>query len=94
MTEVFAPLLLECVLCSCNDFQQLVKKYDFMGNEKIDIIQSFTYLGTQITSTENLTLALEQRRFTLWLAWALSRVVLFYLLLWISSLVQFLPWQL
>ena len=65
-----------------------------MGNEKIDIIQSFTYLGTQITSTENLTLALEQRRFTLWLAWALSWVVLFYLLLWISSLVQFLPWQL
>ena len=36
------------------------KKYDcnfYRGNEKIDIVQNYTYLGTQISSTGNFTLS-------------------------------------
>ena len=46
-------------------FQRRAKKYDcnfYIGNEKIDIIQSYTYLGTQISSTGNFTLSLEHLR--------------------------------
>ena len=39
--------------CDCNCY---------IGNEKIDIVQSHTYLGTQISSTGNFTLSLEHLR--------------------------------
>ena len=29
----------------------------YLGNEKIDIVQNYTYLGTQISSTGNFTLS-------------------------------------
>ena len=41
------------------------KNYDcnfYIGNEKIDIVQNYTYLGTQISSTGNFTLSLEHLR--------------------------------
>ena len=34
----------------------------YIGNETIDIVQSYTYLGTQISSTGNFTLSLEHLR--------------------------------
>ena len=37
-------------------FQRRAKRYDcnfYIGNEKIDIVQSYTYLGTQTSSTGN-----------------------------------------
>ena len=43
-------------------FQRRAKRYDcnfYIGNEKIDIVQSYTYLGTQISSTGNFTLSME-----------------------------------
>ena len=46
-------------------FQRRAKKIDYnfyIGNEKIDIVQSYTYLGTQISSTGNFTLSLEHLR--------------------------------
>ena len=46
-------------------FQRRAKKYDcmfYIGNEKIDIVQSYTYVGTQISSTGNFTLSLEHVR--------------------------------
>ena len=46
-------------------FQRRAKRYDckfYIGNEKIDIVQSYTYLGDQISSTENFTLSLEHLR--------------------------------
>ena len=46
-------------------FQRRAKKYDcnfYIGNEKIDIVQSYTYVGTQISSTGNFTLSLEHLR--------------------------------
>ena len=47
------------------NFQRRAKKYDcnfYIGNEKIDIVQNCTNLGTQISSTENFTLSLEHLR--------------------------------
>ena len=46
-------------------FQRRAKKYDYnfyVGNEKIDIVQNYTYLGTKISSTGNFTLSLEHLR--------------------------------
>ena len=46
-------------------FQRRAKRYDcnfYIGNERIDIVQSYTYLGTQISSTGNFTLSLEHLR--------------------------------
>ena len=46
-------------------FQRRAKKHDwnfYIGNEKIDIVQNCTYLGTQISSTWNFTLSLEHLR--------------------------------
>ena len=46
-------------------FQRRAKRYDcnfYIGNEKIDIVQSYTYLGTQISSTGNFTLSMEHLR--------------------------------
>ena len=46
-------------------FQRQATKYDcnfYIGNEKIDIVQSYTHLGTQISSTGNFTLLLEHLR--------------------------------
>ena len=46
-------------------FQRRAKRYDcnfYIGNAKIDIDQSYTYLGTQISSTGNFTLSLEHLR--------------------------------
>ena len=46
-------------------FQRRAKRYDcnfYIGNEKIDIVQSYTYPGTQISSTGNFTLSLEHLR--------------------------------
>ena len=46
-------------------FQRRAKRYDcnfYIGNEKIDIVQSYTYLGTQISSNGNFTLSLEHLR--------------------------------
>ena len=46
-------------------FQQRAKRYDcnfYIGNEKIDIVQSYTYLGTKISLTGNFTLSLEHLR--------------------------------
>ena len=46
-------------------FQRRAKRYDcdfYVGNEKIDIVQNYTYLGTQISSTGNFTLSLEHLR--------------------------------
>ena len=46
-------------------FQRRAKRYDcnfYKGNEKSDIVQSYTYLGTQISSTGNFTLSLEHLR--------------------------------
>ena len=46
-------------------FQRQAKKIDYnfyIGNEMIDIVQSYTYLGTQISSTGNFTLSLEHLR--------------------------------
>ena len=43
-------------------FQRRTKRYDYafyVGNEKIDIIQDYTYLGTRISSSGNFTLSLE-----------------------------------
>ena len=34
----------------------------YLDNEKIDIVQNYTYLGTQISSTGNFTLSLEHLR--------------------------------
>ena len=34
----------------------------YAGNEKIDIVQNYTYLGTKISSTGNFTLSLEHLR--------------------------------
>ena len=42
-------------------FSTTSEKYDcnfYVGNEKIDIVQNFTYLGTKISSTGNFTLSL------------------------------------
>ena len=41
-------------------FQRRAKKYHcnlYIGNEKIDIVQNYTYLGFQISSTGNFTLS-------------------------------------
>ena len=46
-------------------FQRRERRYDcnfYIGNEKIDIAQSYTYLGTQISSTGNFTLSLQHLR--------------------------------
>ena len=46
-------------------FQRRAKRYDcnfYAGNEKIDNVQRYTYLGTQISSTVNFTLSLEHLR--------------------------------
>ena len=46
-------------------FQRRAKKYDcnfYVGNEKIEIVQNYTYLGTKISSTGNFTLSLEHLR--------------------------------
>ena len=46
-------------------FQRRAKRYDcnfFIGNEKIDVVQNYNYLGTQISSTGNFTLSLEHLR--------------------------------
>ena len=46
-------------------FQRRAKRYDckfYIGNEKIDIVQSYTYLGDQISSSGNFTLSLEHLR--------------------------------
>ena len=56
-------------------FQRRAKKYDcnfYISNEKIDIVQNYTYPGTQISSTRNSTLLfehLEKRLFILCLAY-------------------------
>ena len=46
-------------------FQRCTRKceHDFrIGNEVIDVVQNYTYLGTRITSSGNFTLALEHLR--------------------------------
>ena len=46
-------------------FQRWAKKYDcnfYISNEKIDIVQNYTYPGTQISSTGNFTLLFEHLR--------------------------------
>ena len=46
-------------------FQRCTKKCDYVfhiGSEIIDIVQSYTYLGTRISSSGNFTLSLEHLR--------------------------------
>ena len=46
-------------------FQRREKRSDYafhVGSEKIDIVQDYTYLGTRISSSGNLTLSLEHLR--------------------------------
>ena len=46
-------------------FQKGTKKCDYVfhiGNEMIDIVKDFTYLGTRISSPGNFTLSLEHLR--------------------------------
>ena len=40
------------------DFQRRTRKYNFtfhIGNENINIVQNYTYLGTRISLSENFT---------------------------------------
>ena len=46
-------------------FQRQAKRYDcncYIGNERIDTVQSYTHLRTQISSTGNFTLSLKHLR--------------------------------